>query len=238
MPILEALLPPIIEIVEALLPIIPAVLEIIQAFLPLIMMVLPILVTLLKVLAPILVVVAQVIAGVVGGAVSFLTGILGGLVAVLSPILGIFTTVFTGIANIVIKIANIIIGGIEFMVNSIIDGINLMIGALNKVKVKAPDWVPIIGGKTFGFNLSEIANARLGRIPELAEGGFVDGPTTALIGEAGPEVVVPLNRFEQMMGLDGSRGQTINYYAAPNQSLDAEQALVQAVKRARVITGW
>jgi hypothetical protein len=39
-------------------------------------------------------------------------------------------------------------------------------------------------------------------------------------------------------GTNGSRGQTINYYAAPNQSLDAEQALLQAVKRARVITGW
>lgn len=237
-PILEALLPPIIEIVEALLPMIPAVLEIIQAFLPLIMMILPILVTLLNVLAPVLVIIAQVIGGVVGGAVSFLTGILGGLIAVLSPVLGIFTTVFTGIANIVIKIANIIIGGIEFMVNSIIDGINLMIGALNKVKVKAPDWLPIIGGQTFGFNLSQIANATLGRIPALAEGGFVDTPTTALIGEAGPEVVMPLNRFEQLMGLDANRGQTINYYAAPNQSLDAEQALLQAVKRARVITGW
>jgi hypothetical protein len=237
-PVVEALLPPVIEIVKALLPIIPAVLEIVQAFMPLIMLILPLLVTLLNTVTPILLIVAKVIAGVVGGAVSFLTGVLGGLLSVLSPILGVFQTVFSGIANIVISVGNIIIGGIEFMVNSIISGLNFMITALNKIKITAPDWLPFIGGKSFGFNLSQIAKASIGRIPQLADGGFVNSPTTALIGEAGPEVVMPLNRFEQLMGIDGSKGQTINYYAAPNQSLDAEQALLQAVKRARVITGW
>ena len=39
-------------------------------------------------------------------------------------------------------------------------------------------------------------------LPKLAKGGFVDRPTTALIGEAGPEVVTPLRDFERMMGLD------------------------------------
>jgi phage-related protein len=237
-PILQALLPPIVEIVKALLPIIPAVLEIVQAFLPLVMLILPLLVTLLNVLTPVLVIVAKVIAGVVGGAVSFLTGILGGLLGILTPVFDVFKMVFEGIAKIVVYVGNIIIGGIELMVNSIIDGLNLMIGALNKIQIKAPDWLPLIGGKTFSLNLSKIGKASIGRIPQLAEGGFVDNPTTALIGEAGPEVVMPLNRFEQLMGINGSRGQTINYYAAPNQSLDAEQALLQAVKRARVITGW
>jgi phage-related protein len=238
LPILDALLPPIIEIVEALLPMIPAILEIVQAFLPLVMLILPLLIGLIKFLTPVLVIVAQVIAGVVGGAVSFLVGILGGLLVILTPVFDVFKAVFYGIANIVIFVANIIIGGVEFMVNSIIDGLNLVIGALNKLKFKAPDWVPLIGGQSFGFKIDKIAGAKIGRIPALADGGFVDQPTTALIGEAGPEVVMPLNRFEQLMGIGSKPGQTINYYAAPNQSLDAEQALLQAVKRARVITGW
>jgi phage-related protein len=72
----------------------------------------------------------------------------------------------------------------------------------------------------------------------FAKGGFVSGPTRALIGEAGPEVVYPLKDFERMMGLDGGRGNTLIYNAAPNNSIDREQALLQAIKRAKVITGW
>jgi hypothetical protein len=114
-----------------------------------------------------------------------------------------------------------------------------MIDALNKLKFDVPDWVPVIGGGKFGFNLQKIAKIAIGRLPALAEGGFVNKPTTALIGEAGPEVVIPLNKFEEMMGLDGSgQGKTINYYAAPNNSLDAEQALFQAIQRSKVVTGW
>jgi TP901 family phage tail tape measure protein len=41
----------------------------------------------------------------------------------------------------------------------------------------------------------------------LAEGGFVDQPTHALIGEAGPEAVVPLPKLEDMLGIGrGKKG--------------------------------
>jgi hypothetical protein len=148
-------------------------------------------------------------------------------------------TVFTDIANFITGIANGIIATIEGMVNFIINGMNALINALNSLSFSVPAWVPVIGGKSFSFNLSRLANVSLGRIPALAEGGFVTGPTTALIGEAGPEVVIPLSRFEDMMGLgERTSGRTINYYAAENKSVDSEQALLQAIKRAKVITGW
>jgi hypothetical protein len=72
----------------------------------------------------------------------------------------------------------------------------------------------------------------------FASGGFVTGPTPALIGEAGPEVVMPLDRFESMMGLSQGNGGAVNYYAAPNNSIDSEQALFQAMRRAKVVAGW
>jgi AcrR family transcriptional regulator len=84
-------------------------------------------------------------------------------------------------------------------------------------------------------NLSKAVDEK-GLTP-FANGGLVTGPTAALIGEAGPEVVIPLNRFESMMGLDG-KGKTVNYYAAQNQSLDSEQALFQAMRRAKVVANW
>jgi hypothetical protein len=44
-----------------------------------------------------------------------------------------------------------------------------------------------------------------GSIPGLADGGIVTGPTIALIGEAGPEAVIPLDR-----GMRTGSGTTIN----------------------------
>ena len=71
----------------------------------------------------------------------------------------------------------------------------------------------------------------------LAEGGLVTSATNAIVGEAGPEVVIPLDRFESMMGMS-EQGKSVNYYAAPNQSMDSEQELFQAMRRAKVVAGW
>ena len=71
----------------------------------------------------------------------------------------------------------------------------------------------------------------------MAEGGLVTSATNAIVGEAGPEVVIPLDRFESMMGMS-EQGKSVNYYAAPNQSMDSEQELFQAMRRAKVVAGW
>lgn len=90
-------------------------------------------------------------------------------------------------------IANSILGGIEKMVNGVIRGFNSMIGSLNKLSFDVPDWVPGIGGEKFGFSISTIPEAKL---PRLASGGVVTGPTFAQIGEypgaaSNPEIVAP-----------------------------------------------
>lgn len=41
---------------------------------------------------------------------------------------------------------------------------------------------------------------RFDNIPRMAEGGLVSKPTLALVGEAGPEVVLPVNRFNNRAG--------------------------------------
>lgn len=97
--------------------------------------------------------------------------------------------IFNGIWSAIKGVINSIIGGIEKMANGVINGINGMINALNKLSFDVPDWVPEIGGKTFGFNIETIGNIS---IPRLAKGGIVDQATLAMIGEAGKEAVVPL----------------------------------------------
>lgn len=162
------------------------------------------------------------------------TGAWKGITSWFSGALDSFTrfwqNAWTGIGNFVGDVFGNIVGFVKAPLNAIIGLVNKAIGAINQIKVDIPDWVPGLGGQTLGFNIP--------KIPALAKGGFVDSPTTALIGEAGPEVVTPLKDFERMMGIGDGAGKTINYYAAPNQSIDSEQALFTAIKRAKVVASW
>lgn len=94
--------------------------------------------------------------------------------------------------------ANGIIGYFEGVVNGGISGVNKLIAAINKISFDVPDWVPVIGGKSFGFNLPQRA---LIKLPRLGTGTVVTKATPAIIGEAGPEAVVPLS--ENASWLDG-----------------------------------
>ena len=102
----------------------------------------------------------------------------------------------TTIVNIAVAIGdalkkpiNAIIGGINKLISGVISGINGMIHALNRLSFDVPDWVPLIGGKKFGFNIGLLSAPQ---IPYLAQGGIVQQPTLAMLGEQGKEAVVPL----------------------------------------------
>lgn len=79
---------------------------------------------------------------------------------------------------------NGIAGTFKGFLNTIISGINWVIGKLNSIQLTVPDWVPGIGGKSYGVNIPEI--------PMFAKGGFTDTPS--IFGEAGPEVAIPIKR--------------------------------------------
>tara|TARA_R110000796_G_scaffold39383_2_gene98252 strand:+ start:8951 stop:11110 length:2160 start_codon:yes stop_codon:yes gene_type:complete len=146
----------------------------------------------------------------------------------------IFESVFGGISSFFKGIVNGYIGMFENFFNFVISGANMLIRALNRIQINIPS-TPFTSGFTIGVNLAELNSFNL---PRLAKGGYVDEATTAIIGEAGPEVVTPLRDFERMMGIGDDNGKTINYYAAPNNSIDSEQALFQAMRRAKVVAAW
>jgi TP901 family phage tail tape measure protein len=50
---------------------------------------------------------------------------------------------------------------------------------------------------------NEVFAGKTFTIPALAEGGIVDGATMAMVGEAGPEAIIPLDRLEGVMGAGG-----------------------------------
>ena len=110
---------------------------------------------------------------------------------------------------------SLVVDGIKGYVNLLIGALNLMIRGANKISISVPSWVPGIGGKGFALNIPEI--------PKLAQGGIVTRPTLAMIGEAGPEAVVPLGR-------GGAGGITINILG-PTYGFDYfEEKVTEAIQ--------
>jgi len=68
--------------------------------------------------------------------------------------------------------------------------------------------------------------AELGGIPKMAEGGIVNKPTLALIGEAGPEAVVPLSK----MNAGGGGDVNINVTGGLSTSAEIGQSVVNALR--------
>ena len=101
--------------------------------------------------------------------------------------IGLIITAVVGLVSAIVVLWNKCEGFRNFFkdfVNVIISGVNALIKGLNKVSFDIPDWVPAIGGNKFGFNIP--------LIPKLAQGGVIDKPTLAMVGEAGKEAVMPL----------------------------------------------
>lgn len=123
-----------------------------------------------------------------------------------------FKTIFYSLVNIAKKPLNLVIT----MVNAVISGVNKMIKALNNLNIDVPDWVPGIGGESFGFNFDTISP-----IPMLAKGGIVDSPTLAMVGEAGKEAVMPL---ENNTGwISDLAGQIASILGTGNNSVSTDQ---------------
>lgn len=100
------------------------------------------------------------------------------------------------------------------MAGAVINTANAVTGAL-----KAPfPFNLVLAGIVGAMGAAQIGLIASQKMPAMAEGGMVTGPTTALIGEGGQnEVVYPLDRFERLLGIDedgeNSRGGNIlNFY--------------------------
>ena len=79
-------------------------------------------------------------------------------------------------------VINGFIGLVEGFVNRFISGVNKIIGALNKLSFDIPDWVPVIGGKSWGLHISTVREITL---PRLAKGGMLERGQMFEAGEFG-----------------------------------------------------
>lgn len=113
--------------------------------------------------------------------------------------------IFDGIWNKIKNVINSILGGVEKMANGVISGINTVIRALNNLSFRIPDWVPLLGGSSFGFNISQLGSVS---IPRLAQGAVIppNREFMAVLGDQkhGTNIEAPLDTiveaFKQVQG--------------------------------------
>lgn len=117
--------------------------------------------------------------------VSFVRGLPGRLVG-LAARAG--AAILSGIGQGLSSLGSKLVSWIVAPVNAVISAVNGITSRINSaMSFRVDTHIPGVG--KVGFDAPDI-----GRIPMLANGGIVNGPTLAMIGEAGPEAVVPLGR--------------------------------------------
>lgn len=161
----------------------------------------PILMWLLDKLAPAWAFLSSTVISIVGTIIGVIRDLITGITKVLTGIINFIVGVFTGnwkkawngVKSIFSGIWDALSGVVKGVINVIIDVLNGFVKGINKIKFDVPDWVPVIGGQKWGFNIP--------KIPKLARGGIVDKPTLAQIGEAGKEAVIPLENNTSWINL-------------------------------------
>ena len=113
------------------------------------------------------------LSGVLNGLIQFITGVFtGNWQQAWEGVKQIFGNAFNALIDLCKTPINAVIG----LINGAISGINSITGG----GITIPEWVPVVGGSSFSFNLPTI--------PMLAAGGFTNGVSIA--GEAGTEAVI------------------------------------------------
>lgn len=207
MQIIQAVLPILIQILNMLTPILNMIVSlltpilnliislvepilnlIMSAITPLINIFMSLINTVLQPIMPILQALANIFTSVLGAAIQAIQPIVQSLISIFQGLIDFITGVFAGnwsqAWNGVVQVFGGLWDGLVAIVkapiNAVIGLINGAINALNSISVTIPEWVPVVGGNTFGINIPNI--------PMLATGGFTDGVSIA--GEEGMEAVI------------------------------------------------
>lgn len=218
------------EIVKALVDALPTLIDTVVAWLTDPNTILTLVGAAVQLFLALVMAVPQILGALIGAFGTLVGNLWNGITSLFGEFAGKFGDFIGGIFKGAI---NGVISFIENFLNGPIDLINGFIGIINGA---------------FGFlgvNLGTISRISL---PRLAEGGFAYGATTAIIGEAGSEMVMPLERntdawskplarilmdeMESQGGVGG--GVTINQTNNINSNVDIdriEQGLATALRR-------
>lgn len=162
--------------------------------------------------SPMLAAIFQTYGNFISGLFNSIKQCLSGIIEFISGVFtGDWTKAWEGVKDIFKGIWNGIITAVEYAINFIINGINLLISALNTIHFEVPDWVPLIGGSSFGISIPLVSNVAL---PRLAQGAVIppNREFLAVLGDqkSGTNIETPLatmvQAFKQAMNDTGGMG--------------------------------
>lgn len=139
--------------------------------------------------------------------------------------------------NLIKKPINGVIGLLNAMVSGLIAGVNLAIGVLNRIKVDIPSWIPVYGGKTFGFNLPKLSAPK---IPYLATGAVIppNAPFMAVLGDQkqGTNIETPEKLLrsiirEELGGRNNTSNNKYQFTANINRRTLFDEMITEAMMR-------
>ena len=167
--------------------------EAIQFLMPIIQTVITVLLHIGQVVVPAVLaaigVFAEGISSAINGVKTIFEGVINFITGVFS---GNWRMAWEGVKSIFVGIFNTLGALFKTPINAVIALINKAIAGINSLGITIPDWVPLLGGKSFSINIPEI--------PMLAQGGFTNGASIA--GEAGTEAVISFQRAARRDNLD------------------------------------
>jgi hypothetical protein len=190
----------------------------------------PIILEVAKVLFPAILTAAGVLLKVLDVTFKAIGGIFEVAGKVAETMVKTITLAWTLLSTVTSAIWNGIANIIKGVFNVIIDVINGFFGFLNGLSfgIGPFDLGPVhIDAATFDpFNLP--------LIPRLAEGGIITRPTLALLGEAGPEAVVPLNQT----GVGGTHFHSHIEVKGEEPFIRNEEDLIRVQQRVAFLEGF
>lgn len=185
----------------------------IQAAMPIIQGIITVIMTIGSVVVPALLAGFEAFSAGISAVMSAIQGIFQGLITFITGVFsGSWSQAWEGIKQIFGSAFDGLVALCKAPLNAVIAIINKAISGINGLGLTIPEWVPILGGKSFSINIPTL--------PMLARGGFTDGVSIA--GEAGTEAVISFQR--------GVRSDNINTWTQAGRMLgvSGEQAAVAA----------
>lgn len=178
----------------------------------------------------------QVVTEAFGAMGVFISSVIDAIILVLNGILDFVHTGFTqGWDKAWSNVGDIFKGVFNGIVQIAENAINYIIDSLNKLSFDVPDWVPLAGGKHFGFTLDHV------RLPRLASGTVVPpraGEFAAILGDNNreAEIVSPVGAMKQafkeaMAEMGGGEGGDIHLTV----NLDGKTVYDDIVKQNRLV---
>ena len=248
--LLEFLAPLVTEVLSAVMPILQPIMDILSPIISLLTALLEPLMSLLEIILPPLIDIVgafiEIISNNLNTAITFITGVIETIfIPIFDTVSSVIGTVkdfvldsweniSDGIGGFVEMIGNVVEDGFEALIgfvkapiNAIIGFINAFINGINKINIDVPSWVTDLTGiDNIGFNIPNI--------PYLAKGGTLDTDGSAIVGEAGAELV-DLPQGAKVTPLTRASGEGGTIEDKFNQMVELLQMLVDKTGTSQIV---